>query len=120
MLAIKKRVNLEFLGEEFKEAYIIFQAIPLKDYEEILNSPDEGIDALKQIRDTLDKYFISGKVPNDKGELGDMKKEELGELDGDAATNCFQVLSGQSAGSQTDPLASKSDSQSKTEAPVSK
>lgn len=116
MLAIKKRVNLDFLGEEFKDAYIIFNAIPLKDYEEIISStPNEDIEAVKHVRRVLDKYFVSGKVPNDKSELSDMKKEEIGELDSDATITCFQILTGQSVGGQTDPLANESENPSKTE-----
>ena len=73
MLAIKKRVNLDFLGEEWKEAHILFRSIPLKDYEELMKEAEVKKDAIKFTRSTLKKYYLSGKVPNDKGELGDMK-----------------------------------------------
>lgn len=37
-IVIKKRVSLEFLGEEYKEAYLLFKAIPLADYKEFTKS----------------------------------------------------------------------------------
>lgn len=115
MLVIKKRVNLDFLGDEYKEAYIIFKSVPLNDYEKIMEAPQEGKEALKFIQGVLEKYFVGGKAPDDNGQLADIKKEDLGQLDGETAVKCFEVLSGTSAGSQTDPLASDSVSQSKTE-----
>ena len=34
-IVIKKRVSLDFLGEDYKEAYINFKSIPALDYEQI-------------------------------------------------------------------------------------
>lgn len=113
MLVIKKKVSLEFLGEEYKDAFIIFQSIPIEDYGTILNSSKQGEEAVKFILATIKKYFISGKFPDDKGVLQDIQKDELGQLDEETAVRCFEILSGLSAGSQTDPLASESEKPSK-------
>lgn len=40
-IVIKKKVSLEFLGEEYKEAYFVFQTIPLPDYKEFMKSLPE-------------------------------------------------------------------------------
>ena len=34
-IVIKKQVSLDFLGEDYKEAYINFKSIPALDYEQI-------------------------------------------------------------------------------------
>lgn len=115
MLAIKKKVSLEFLGEEFKDASITFSSIPMKDYEALMDGPEEGKEALRLVTNTLNKYFMSGRVPNDKGEIVDMKVEELGELDSETVITIFQQLSGTAGGQENDPLASQSSKPSKTE-----
>lgn len=117
MLVIKKQVSLEFLGEEYKDAYLIFKAIPLDDYENIAEKTPEGTkQALTYIKEILEKYFIAGKFPDENRKLQDVTKQDLGQLDGESAIKCFEVLSGTSAGSQTDPLAVESSTPSKTEA----
>lgn len=115
MLVIKKTVSLDFLGEDYKDAYIVFKSIPLKDYDEIIDAPQEGKDALVFVQKVLEKYFLAGKFPDENGKVQDLTKEDIAQLDGETAVKCFEVLSGTSAGSQTDPLAVESLTQSKTE-----
>lgn len=98
-IVIKKRVNLDFLGDEYKEAYLTFKAIPLKDYEAIIDEmPKDTQDnkkALQLIVKYLKQYFIGGKFPNDKGELEDVSVEDVDELDAATALACFETLTGQ-------------------------
>lgn len=50
-IVIKKKVNLDFLGDDYKEAFIVFKSIPLKDYDKIMDElpkNDPEIDSLKQ------------------------------------------------------------------------
>lgn len=116
-LVIKKRVSLEFLGEEYKEAYLVFKSIPLKDYEAVIDEmpkDENNKEALKLIVKYLKKYFVSGKFPDDEGSLQDVTAEDVEELDADTAITCFQTLMGQrldpkSQGQLTNP--------SSTEAP---
>lgn len=99
-IVIKKRVSLDFLGDQYKNAYLVFQSIPLADYEKIYEDiPEEGKEGTKKsltlITEYLDKYFVEGKFPNEKGELEDVVKEDLVGLDKTAAVTCFQRLTGQ-------------------------
>lgn len=97
-LTIKKKVSLEFLGEEYKEAYITFKSIPLKDYESIIDSmpkEENNKEALQLIVKTLRDYFVGGKFPDDAGELKDIVKEDIDDLDAESAIACFQTLMGQ-------------------------
>lgn len=97
-IVIKKKVSFDFLGEEYKEAYIIFQSIPVKDYQKIFAEEkkigEDNIKATDYMRSVLTDYFIEGKFP-DNGELADVKKEDLGDLDGESTINCFKILTGQ-------------------------
>lgn len=41
-ITIRKRVNFDFLGDEYKEAYLVFRSIPLADYEKIIDEMPEN------------------------------------------------------------------------------
>lgn len=101
-LVIRKKVSLDFLGEEYKDAYLVFKSIPLKDYQKILDEiPDatggkeDNKKALNLIVNYLGEYFVSGKFPDDKGELQDVAAEDITDLDAETAITCFQTLMGQ-------------------------
>lgn len=128
-IVIKKTIKLDFLGEDYKEAYFVFQTIPLPDYKDFLKSIPENsaefstvvkkitdgeyteddvkrLEDLRRQRDDdesrefdiimnmLKKYFISGKFPNDKGELEDVYKDDLDGIDQQCAMECFKGLTG--------------------------
>lgn len=131
-IVIKKKVSLAFLGEEYKDAELVFRALPLLDYEKIqselpetnlryielvtkidsgeLTEPEntEFIKLQKNekvnnkkimalIFKYLKEYFLSGKFPNEIGELENITdKEDLEGLDKDSVVKCFQMLTGQS------------------------
>jgi hypothetical protein len=99
-IVITRRVGLEFLGEEYKDSYLDFRAIPIKDFKEIVeNAKQTEQDALTSIDvllKTLKKYFVEGKF------LGEVvNPEDLDQLDQNTAVQCFEVLTGQ----QLDPKA---------------
>lgn len=100
-IVIKKRVNLDFLGEEYKDAYLTFRSIPLVDLEKVLADmpkTDEEAQNLKIVPIMLGKlkqYFLNGKFPNDDGELEEVTSEDLEGLDTESAIYCFQLWTGQ-------------------------
>lgn len=68
-IVIKKKVSLDFLGEDYKEAYFIFQTIPLPDYKEFMKSiPETSVE------------FSSLVKKIDSGEYGDEDISRLQEL----------------------------------------
>lgn len=99
-MVIKKRISLDFLGEDYKEAYLVFRGIGLKEFEDYIKKgneldQDSGAGSFKLLSDTLASHFISGEVPNEKGELAEVFKNEISELDIDTALKVFQLLTGQ-------------------------
>ena len=92
-IVIKKQVSLEFLGEQYKDSYLIFRTMPLREYEELLPRidalGDENIESVKLIKEVLENHFIEGKF---EGE--DVKKEDLPEFDLDTLTRCFLMFTG--------------------------
>lgn len=73
-LVIKKRISLDFLGEDYKDAFIIFRSIPLPDYEEIS----------KQLP-TSDPRFVQLKQLKDSGSVTEEEQSEYDELAADEA-----------------------------------
>lgn len=96
-IVIKKRVSLEFLGEDYKEAYLIFKAIPVSEYEQMIPKFDSALQRLDNIRITVEVLkakFIEGKFPVD-GKLADITKEDIGSFDEATLSEAFQYISGQ-------------------------
>ena len=98
-LVIRKRVTLEFLGDEYKDAYIDFRSVPVGDFDELTKSiekADKENKANQEILSILKKYYLGGKFPNEKGELESLdSKEELDGLNADALIECFGKMTGQ-------------------------
>jgi len=96
-LVIKKKITLEFLGDEYKDAYLVFQSIPIADIGDIEKKmPDEDaadkLSSLTILLDILKKYFITGEFPNDQGTLEPVTREDIGSIDSEVAVHCFQRL----------------------------
>lgn len=106
-LVIKKRVSLEFLGEEYKDASLTFKSIPIKDIDSLqkeVTKSQEDNKAATFILDTLKKYFVEGVFPG----VDTVTADDLGDLDSETVLKCFSTLTGQTI----DP---KSEGQSTTQ-----
>lgn len=94
---VTKRVSLEFLGEEYKEAYLVFNAITMREYESLKQrsaaSAGDGIKSLKFIESELASRFVGGKFPVD-GKLIDVTKEDLPDLPGEVFIEAMGKLTG--------------------------
>lgn len=96
-IVIKKRVGLDFLGEEYKDSYLEFKSLSLAEYQKLLDELkdiEEGSQSLSKILSILEDQFIVGKF---QGE--DVSKEDLKQFDIETMTKCFELFTGQ----QTDP-----------------
>jgi len=93
-LVIRKKISLDFIGEEYKNSYLIFRAIAIdefRDIEEKIEKADVNkYSSLKMIKDILADHFIEGKVLNDE-----VHKEDIGQLDAETIMNAFKLLTGQ-------------------------
>lgn len=93
-ILIKKKITLEFLGDEYKDDYLTFASMPLKEYEAILPTLEtvtgDGKKSFDLIKATLESHFIEGKFQNQ-----DVTKEDLSDFDLNTLIKCFQSFTGQ-------------------------
>lgn len=93
-IVIKKKVDLGFLGDDYKESYLVFKSIPIKDYDKIIEEvekfKDDNKQALTYIRGVVPTYFLEGKF---QGE--DVVKEDLDDFDQETYLQIFQRITGQ-------------------------
>lgn len=74
-MVIKKRISFDFLGEGYEDAYGVFATIPISEYPDIAKTVDAEDNSVKKTQLMLEvvrKKFVSGKFPNDKGDLEDL------------------------------------------------
>lgn len=111
-IIIRRRVNLDFLGERYVESYLEFKSIAVRAFPNIIKSLDEADkddeDAqLKAMLKVLEDHFVEGIFDKQK-----VNKEDVGEFDNATIIKCFEMLTGQDLSPESsDP---KDDSKSKT------
>lgn len=96
-IVIKKKVSLDFLGEEYAKAYLVFKAVPVSEYGELLTKLDttDRAETVKVMVALLKKKFIEGKFPGDDGELADLTADDIEQLDEASLAECFAYATGQ-------------------------
>jgi len=97
-IVIKRKISLDFIGEDYKDCYLEFKTIPMKEYEKYVQQASENKDekkAIEFITKTLQDLYISGKFIDEKNELFDVKAEELGDFDMNVMITVFKTLTGQ-------------------------
>ncbi len=94
---VKKRVPLDFLGEEWKDCYIEFQPFSPKDLITIdqMDTTDasKGIQAMSEMITLLESHFIGGKGYTGSG-LADIEATDLQELPLEALQACIKAANG--------------------------
>lgn len=96
-IVIKKRISLDFLGEEYKDAYLEFKTIAMKDYQKYIDKSQDNKDEKKAVDfiiGTLQELFISGKFPEDDT-LFDVEPTQLEDFDVNTILTVFKILTGQ-------------------------
>lgn len=92
-IVIKKRVELGFLGEEHKQDYLVFKAIPVREYKQIISDrPDENESQYEYLLKILKGKYLEGSFG---GEV--VNKDDLDEFDAETTITCFARLTGQDA-----------------------
>jgi len=93
-IQIRKRISLEFIGDEYKDSYFIFNSIPLKEYETISDDLDkikaDNKKAVPFILKMLQEHFVEGKF---EGE--DVSSADLADVDVPTCIEIFTRLTGQ-------------------------
>lgn len=96
---VKKRFSLNFLGDEWKDAFIDFTLPSLKEsLDQDLPSEDQiKKDPKKytlQMVSFLEQHFVDGQGWDDSGKLVPLKKEDISELPQSVFGKAFIFLSG--------------------------
>ena len=103
-IVIKRKVMLDFLGDEYKDSYLVFKAVPVVAYNDLIARIDSVSDqeSMAEIIKILEDYFVDGVFNNEK-----VLKEDIKQFDGDTMLRCFETLTGQtrdeSGGLELDP-----------------
>ena len=104
-ILIKRKVTLDFLGEEYKDSYLVFKAVPVVAYNDLIariDSVSGNQESMAEIIKILEEYFVDGVFNNEK-----VLKEDIKQFDGDTMLRCFETLTGQtkneSGGLELDP-----------------
>lgn len=90
----KKRVDLSYVGEDWKDCYIEFS---LPSYGDLKGfTKDEGSDAekLEKGLEQVQSLFRSGYAISNNEKI-ELKKEDLVDMPIEILTKCFQAISGQ-------------------------
>lgn len=97
-IVIKKKISLDYLGEDYKGGHITFKSLSVKDVQEkmdaIEQASDDGKKAIGIMVGILQDNFIDGVFKSD-GEDVNLSKEDIDEFDPESVTRFFKVLAGQ-------------------------
>lgn len=83
MIVIKKKILLDFLGEEYAESYITVRSISVGEYDKLQGT----------VRDVVIDRFVTGEVMQD-GKMVEITKETLLELPADVFIKAFESMTG--------------------------
>ena len=90
-IVVKKRIDLDFLGTEHSEDFLIFKSVPVEEYKTITKKqPDDNIQAIDYIVTELKKRYISGKFQGN-----DIVKDDIGKFPAEVITECHAHITGQ-------------------------
>lgn len=99
MIKFKKKVTLEFMGDEYKDSYIELESIPMGELEELVNAAkdhdgDENrSEALSFMRTAVEKRFLGGSVSQD-GKMVDVTLDDVKTLPAEVFIEAFQQIVG--------------------------
>lgn len=98
--SIKKKVPLDFLGEEWKDAYIILTPLAVREFERIqkIAPKDEtdveaNLEAMNQMLAIISEHFVSGKGYDGEA-LVAIEKDDIKDLPMEILTVLISSLAG--------------------------
>lgn len=97
---IKKKISLDFLGDEYKECYIEFSSMPIAEYKEFVKKGEavrkanENMRAVDLMTDKIKEHFLGGKLIGEEG-LFDMAKEDIDQFDINVILKVFSYMTGE-------------------------
>jgi uncharacterized protein (UPF0305 family) len=103
MIKIKKRVNLAFLGEDYKDSYIEVYSITIDQLKKLIEKitlmqeQEKTGEALDFMVERVQEQFAGGSIWQD-GKMTEVRQEDLGSLPSDVYIEAFQELTGKIQG----------------------
>lgn len=97
-IVIKKRISLDFLGEEYKDCYITFKPITISEADKI---GEEAIQSTKDrksnawLLNQLKDRFLEGKFLGVDNNLFEIKTDDIDSFDLETCSTIFEILTGQ-------------------------
>lgn len=93
---IVKKIDLSFLGEEWKDCYLEFSAITFGEARRYVNFNFKGNTekALDEVLSLLEGNFIGGKAVVETGKIVEVKKEELKDFPAEIILKVINALIG--------------------------
>lgn len=96
-IIIKKRISLDFLGEDYADSYLVFKSIPIKDYDglqkKIKTLENDSEKSFKFIQEELTSKFVEGKIKQGS-DLVDVSVENLSDFPADVYLEAFSQITG--------------------------
>lgn len=95
-IIIKKRVDLGYLGEDYKDSYLTFKSIAVRDFPAVIKKLDSVGDddslekKLKTMLSVLEEHYVEGIYDKQK-----VEKEDIGKFDQETILRAFEKLTGQ-------------------------
>lgn len=97
-VVIKRRIGLGFLGEEYKEGYVEFKVLSIREATEQIEKVEaikkDNKAAIELMQKLLEEHFVSGLFKS-KDTEEKLTKEDIGDFSVVAITRFFKILSGQ-------------------------
>lgn len=104
---IEKKLNLDFLGDEWGDCYLKFRALTTKDLKKVMQSipadirehadnPEKVLEAFDKGVELLQDSYIGGKGIGEDGEEVDIDKDDLEDLPTEVLNKALSFLSGES------------------------
>lgn len=93
-IIIKKKVTLEFLGEDYEDSYLVFRSISIQEFPALMKkveaASDDNVKSLSAMIDMLQDHFVEGIFDKQK-----VSQDDLGKFDAETIIKCFELLTGQ-------------------------
>lgn len=98
---ISKRFSLDFLGDEWKECFINFSSITIRDLKDNVsqfvnmdkNDKASVANGITETLKILEDRFIKGNAIGEDGKVIDLKKEDLVDMPAEVLTKALSFLS---------------------------
>jgi hypothetical protein len=92
---VLKRLDLSYLGEEWKECYILFSSITFNEVGQYKVAEKTDDEKAKLALQSLEDHFIEGKAIDESGKIVILKKGDLKDLPVDVVLKAVNFLIGE-------------------------